>query len=442
MKIELTARNIDKLEIKGKRYDVRFIGQALNGLILRVGKTGTKTWAFWKSIPNSKDVYFKTYGKAELDAHKKVKPENIDAVIEWTAQQRRLIFKGKNKIRASRLSNKPETMHALYDMFMENHSKTKNRLATQENNKQLWKNHIEPEYRNVRVEDVSHADVDSFISRKIIELQKRGGSGGRANNILALLSSMFNFAIKRQYISHNPCYGIRKLKTEHDWPSMDDDERQRLRLAACSESRLMGLIVDMALKTGARKQEILKARWEHIEGNKWRIPKKTSKGKEERVLTLPPILSKDLNDWRMRKGIVDSSGNFASIARPRGYLFPSESQSFNGKFNKITNKRTGVTPEVERPQLKDIKSAFTRVRSTAGLEHIRFHDLRHDFGTQSARAGMTIYDIMEAMGHSSIDTTMIYIKKAGLEGQEKVLRDREARIETQSQNKNTNITKI
>ena len=44
----------------------------------------------------------------------------------------------------------------------------------------------------------------------------------------------------------------------------------------------------------------------------------------------------------------------------------------------------------------------------AKVRDVRFHDLRHTFGTQMAAAGVPIRTLQEWMGHASVHTTMIY----------------------------------
>jgi len=219
-----------------------------------------------------------------------------------------------------------------------------------------------------------------------------------------------------------------KLKTDHSWPELSDSQRTALREVSYNESDMMGLIVDMALITGARKQEILQARWEEIIGNIWTLPKDRKKGKKEHVLILPPKLAESLNSWRKRIGVSDNKGTLVPLVRNTGFVFPSNGNKWRGKFNKKIQQQEGVIPELARPAISDIKGPWTRIRKAANLEHIRFHDLRHDFGTQSAKAGMDIYSLMNAMSHQRIETTMLYINKAGLSGQKEVLAERETRI--------------
>ena len=51
---------------------------------------------------------------------------------------------------------------------------------------------------------------------------------------------------------------------------------------------------------------------------------------------------------------------------------------------------------------------FKVALGAAGVRPIRFHDLRHTFGTQMAAAGVPMRTLQEWMGHRDIKTTMIY----------------------------------
>jgi integrase len=60
---------------------------------------------------------------------------------------------------------------------------------------------------------------------------------------------------------------------------------------------------------------------------------------------------------------------------------------------------------LDRSQLlKRFKAALRR----AGVREIRFHDLRHTFGTRMAAAGVPMRTLQEWMGHRDFKTTLIY----------------------------------
>jgi hypothetical protein len=58
------------------------------------------------------------------------------------------------------------------------------------------------------------------------------------------------------------------------------------------------------------------------------------------------------------------------------------------------------------------RKRFVDAVGRAGLRHVRFHDLRHTFGTQMAAAGAPLRAIQEWMGHRDYRTTSIYADHA------------------------------
>lgn len=54
--------------------------------------------------------------------------------------------------------------------------------------------------------------------------------------------------------------------------------------------------------------------------------------------------------------------------------------------------------------LKRFKAAL----AAAGVREVRFHDLRHTFGTRMAAAGVPMRTLQEWLGHRDFATTLIY----------------------------------
>ncbi len=61
---------------------------------------------------------------------------------------------------------------------------------------------------------------------------------------------------------------------------------------------------------------------------------------------------------------------------------------------------------------------WQKARSKVGLEHVRFHDLRHLAGTEAATAGASLREVMARMGHSSSAASLRYLKSAEGRGRE------------------------
>ena len=52
---------------------------------------------------------------------------------------------------------------------------------------------------------------------------------------------------------------------------------------------------------------------------------------------------------------------------------------------------------------------YREFRKAAGVRALRFHDLRHTFGTQAIASGAHVIDVKEWMGHRHLSTTMRYV---------------------------------
>lgn len=69
-----------------------------------------------------------------------------------------------------------------------------------------------------------------------------------------------------------------------------------------------------------------------------------------------------------------------------------------------------VFPSVVGQPIDDshLRRRFADALSRAGLQRIRFHDLRHSFGTLAVQA-FPLSDVQAYMGHADVQTTMIYV---------------------------------
>lgn len=66
-----------------------------------------------------------------------------------------------------------------------------------------------------------------------------------------------------------------------------------------------------------------------------------------------------------------------------------------------------INPKTNEPYT-DIKKAFAGACREAKIKDLRWHDLRHTFGTRLAEAGFSEATIAELMGHSDPKTTRRY----------------------------------
>lgn len=149
------------------------------------------------------------------------------------------------------------------------------------------------------------------------------------------------------------------------------------RLLSCSPSYLKSIITT-ALNTGMRKSEILTLTWDNIdfENNLITVGFLVSKSKRTRKIPMNATLRTVLLEQKLKGGGSE-------------YVFLSS----NG------------TPYKRHDSLKQ---TFGKALRDAGIEGLRFHDLRHTAATRMVESGANIVAVSRILGHADLRTTMRY----------------------------------
>jgi integrase len=157
---------------------------------------------------------------------------------------------------------------------------------------------------------------------------------------------------------------------------LDDEQLQRLlAVLKTDKNRAVCDIILFLLSTGARLNEALTARWALIDVQRrvWRIPATNSKSGKVRAVPLNDTALEVLSKQ-------DTKDEFE-------YVF--------------INRQTGH-------RFKTIQKAWDRLRKLALLEHVRIHDLRHQYASFLVNNGVTLYTTGQILGHSTPKVTQRY----------------------------------
>jgi len=121
-------------------------------------------------------------------------------------------------------------------------------------------------------------------------MRAKGYALATCNRMLVLMRYMYNLARKWKIpgADFNPTVGVPMYEANNARERyLSAEETQRLKEALeTSDNTQLKYIVPLLLMTGARKRELLEARWEHfdLERRSWRIP--TSKSGKARYVPL------------------------------------------------------------------------------------------------------------------------------------------------------------
>ena len=199
----------------------------------------------------------------------------------------------------------------------------------------------------------------------------------RANRLVALVRKMFNLARDwGLYAVENPATRIQMFREESRDRFVQPEELPRLYqvIAEEADSSVRSVLLT-ALLTGARRIEMLTMQGDDVSLTRaeWRIPH--TKAGRPHLLPVPHALVATLR----------------SLPRVDGnpYVFPGQ----NG---------TG--------HLQNMKRAWGRIRLAAGIQDVRFHDLRRTVGSWLAGSGESLQLIGRILNHRDVSTTAIYAR--------------------------------
>jgi integrase len=188
------------------------------------------------------------------------------------------------------------------------------------------------------------------------------------NRYLRALSSVLSWCVDQGWLGKNPAIGIRSREEPRGrvrW--LSDKERAEL-LKACDASQwpLLGLLVRLALSTGARQSELLQLRWQDIDLKDGVAYVHETKNDDRRVLPLV-------------KSVV-SLLEAQTVPEGGGFLFPGKGkQAFQG-----------------------LRKHWLAAVAAAKLSDFRFHDLRHSCASYLAMNGATALEIGDVLGHKTL----------------------------------------
>ena len=227
-------------------------------------------------------------------------------------------------------------------------------------------------YGNKRLSEINSKDIDDYKSLRLKDAQP-----ATINRELSALRQLFNLAKRwKRFFGENPV-SISRLLPENNQKERILTYEEEEALIKASNPSLRAIIL-CALHTGMRKSEILTLRWEDVdlENNIITIEHTNTKTKRTRRIPINQTLRAILIEKRLKSGGSD-------------YVFLSEV----GKPYKFHDS---------------LKGAFERACKKAGIQGLRFHDLRHTAATRMIEAGASIVAVSRILGHSDIKMTMRY----------------------------------
>lgn len=240
--------------------------------------------------------------------------------------------------------------------------------------------------------DLNHVAISEIRNYMYDEKEKRKLSPASFRKLIAILKSFFNYLYEEDKIDINPTKKIKTPRKVNRIPKvMTKNEIDRIigsvRFAPPRYRKCIvrdKLMLSMLYYTGIRRSELLNLDWDDLNLEKSTVAIRSGKGAKDRIIPLHNKLIILLDEYLNQRLPLECKA-----------LFIGE----NGR-------------RLCKCIFYDIVKRYLKI-SGLGSKGYTAHSFRHSFATHLVEAGVDIFKVQKLLGHSSLDSTKIYINFYG-----------------------------
>jgi integrase len=234
------------------------------------------------------------------------------------------------------------------------------------------------------IESITRQDLERWSAAAMAE---RGISNRTLQKYLVALNGIFKRAMRVWNLPRNPAAEVERPRLARQGNIDVFSGEEVMVLVRAAESEQDAAIYLTAAFTGLRQGELLALRWRDVDfelelirvrGNFTHGCEGSPKSGRERGVPM-----------------------MAEVAQALARL--SQRERFTAPADLVFSSRLGghLSP-------KHLGARYRKALERASLRRLRFHDLRHTFGTHAIRAADP-REVMEWMGHADLKTTQVYL---------------------------------
>lgn len=258
--------------------------------------------------------------------------------------------------------------------------------------------------------DLGATDVELFLSH--LAQHKQSSASGQNQALAALL---FLYASVLKSPIQVPIDALRAKKPKRVPVVLSKEETARLLAKLDGTLRLMA---EITYGAGLRLSETLGLRVHDLDFEHHRIVVKNGKGQKDRLTIMPTSLAVKLQAHLVRVKalhIRDLAQGYGATVLPRAYAqrLTRARSEFPWQFVFPSSSLFHDTSTGVRGRWHVHESTFQRAVTGAAKradisKRVTVHTLRHSFATHLILAGVDIRRVQMLLGHTHVNTTMIY----------------------------------
>lgn len=282
-------------------------------------------------------------------------------------------------------------------LWFETYSKPSIREQTAYYYNNYIEKHIVPGIGSIRLDKLTTLQIQQFYNKlktsgrvqryEHIELKDKGLSNRFIRGVHGVLSSALEQAVKERLITSNPAEGCKLPKIEKKEMKVLLPEQIGAYLQEANKRGLLPAYY-LELTSGLRRGELLALLWSDLDVENMTISVTKQVNRINGQLKVSqPKTSNSIRTIPIPKQAVDLLILEHEKHPDNPYMFPSP--------------KTGTMYDPD-----SFRHTHEKILVAAGIEHIRFHDLRHTFATLSLQNGVDVKTLSNTLGHYSAGFTL------------------------------------
>lgn len=258
------------------------------------------------------------------------------------------------------------------------------------------------ESEELLLKDITLADIYNYIEYLFTEELKPN----TVKHHRSILSCIFTRAVEQELFEYNFINNLKPIKSDHYIGNFYKHE-ELLHLFEIIKNTTIRLEVIIAAVYGLRREEVLGLKWDAIDFNRKTITIKHTV-QRFKINGKTQFVFKDKTKSQSSYRTLPLFDFIEILLKEYKAMYVEYKKIFGNTYCNKYKDYVCLMPNGELMKPGYLSHTFSKLLEDNELKRIRLHDLRHSCATLLVQNKVPIKDIQIWLGHSNIQTTMIY----------------------------------
>lgn len=380
------------------------LSNSLKGSLVALNRIRKSIYEYTSGRPAVRTALYINYRNIEGNPIKEkvdtLDPKEAQALL---AKKKLEVERAKKKLGIDKaklqraVSHKKMTLYNMSEFYYE-----KRKTIDNDKDKRNYHKRVEPTLGKKIASKITVDDIE-----ELRDLLEKSYAPKTVNEQINALKAMYNESIRRGWVNHNPCLGVKKLENIQEPGRVLSQSELDLMFETFKNGNIklelhphptLFLFTTLLYHTGARPAAILDLQFQHIDFENGRVKIKAMKKGSTYYRKVKQEVMEQLKEWLNKYQL-----------KYNDYIFYSQQSYYRAGNDTNVKKQPMSRASIQKPVQKYFDKLFNKdIPTTALMDRVVMYSLRRTAGTRYYKA-KGIAHAMAFLNHTNIKTTQIYL---------------------------------